>query len=236
MLLSDIFRKLGHGELASYFVGSEIAEGVGEKYWPQMIDHINTGLTKLHTKFPLSHIQMVIQQYEHIATYTLSSKYAETNTASTEPYKYIKDSVFEPFEDNVLRVERVYNECYEELPINEPHDCRSVFTSAYNKIQVPTPEKENALIVVYRANHKKIPVTVEDPSTVEIHIPDPLEEALLAYIGHMYLSGKNTEMTSNLSSRLYAKYVSICNEAEDTNLLLQGHGGINVRPCIQGWI
>lgn len=237
MLLSDVFRRLKSGELESYFVGSDLIDSIGSEYWPQMIDNINMALTKMHTKFPLIEQQVVLQQYEHIAVYTLDSQFAETNTTSNEPYKYIKDSKYEPFNDNILRIDRVYNECMDyKLPINDPNDCCSVFTPAYNKLQVPTPEKENALIIVYRGDHTQIPVTVTDPTVIKINIPKYLDEALLAYVGHRYLSGKNTELTSNLSSKLYAKYLSICNEIEERNLVLQAQGGINTHPEIQGWI
>lgn len=235
MLLSDIFRKLGHGELSSYFVGDELIS-TNKAVWPEIIDHINTGLTNLHTKFPLIETEVMVQQYEHIAKYNLDSRYAESNTASTEKYKYIKDSVFEPFTDNVLRIERIYSECWEEIPLNDPNECCSIFTSGYNQIQVPTPIKENALLVVYRGDHTRIPVGVKDPTTVEVRVPHTLEEALLTYIAHRYLQGKNTENTSNLAARAYAKYASICNDVEDKDLIRQSHGGVNTHPCIQGWV
>lgn len=236
MFLTDIFRQLSYGEIASYFIGSELDTERGAQYWPQLIDHINQALTVLHVKFPLKEDQVNIQQYRHITTYKLDSNYAETNEDSIEKYKYIKDSKFKPFQDNVLRIQTIYSEDYEELPINDQNHCRSIYTPTYNSIMVPTPHDENALLVIYRGNHKKLDPETVEPSMVEIDIPNFLEEALLSYVGHRYLASKNTETTSNLSSRYYGKFISICNEVEEKNLILQSHGGVNIHPCIQGWV
>lgn len=238
MYLSKLFHQLGTGEIASYFLGSELAAGnIGKKYWPEIINHVNIGLTCLHTEFPLQEKELILQQYDHITKYRLTSEYAETNTASKVKYKYIKDSRFEPFQDDVLRIERVYDECYRDgYPLNDRTACDSLYTPGFNVLQVPTPCAHRTLFVIYRADHVEIPIDISDPSKVLVDIPRSLEEALLTYVAHRYLSSKNTEIASNLAARMYAKYVSICQKIDEKDLILQSHGDINTHPQIQGWV
>lgn len=236
MYLSDVFRRLSTGELSSYFIGSGVKGTIVQEDWAEIIDHINLALTALHTRLPLKEEWVTIQEYSHINMYYLKSEYAESNKDSTQKIKYIKDSPHEPFRDNVIRIESITDEYYQSISINDSGACKVVYTPNHNTIQVPNPYEERALFISYRADHPRIDVNLTDPAKVYIDIPVYLEEALLSYVAHRFLNGKNSEITKALSSAEFGKYMAICNNVEQSDLLNQSHGGVNQHPWIQGWI
>ena len=119
MYLNELFDQLTYGELSQLEYGGVDNEGITQEDHKRILPHINLALTELHKRFLIREEEVTIRCYDHIETYVLDSKYAATNTESTEPYKYIHDTVFEPFVDNVLRIEKVFNEDGQELFLNE---------------------------------------------------------------------------------------------------------------------
>jgi len=181
MFSSELFRHLSYGVLSNVPIGGAGGTGIEVINYPAIISHTNLGLTELHKRFPLRKSEVIVQLFDEIQTYELHPKYAETNP--TEVYKkYIMDSVYHPFTGGVLKIEEIYNECGEELFVNDANQLFSVFTCGHSTIQVPYPEKENSLSVFYRANHNLIDPMLTDPEEVEVNIPMTVLEPLLLFI------------------------------------------------------
>jgi len=159
MLLSTIFEQLTYGELANLPVSGELnTPGIQVQNYPAIISHINMGLTELYKTFPLKRDEVTVQQYDHIETYYLRKKYAQTNDDSDETYKYIEDTQFEPFLGNVLVIDEVVNEDGQVLFKNDDTEYWSVFTPTFDAVQVPFADSSNMMIVTYRADHAHIPL------------------------------------------------------------------------------
>lgn len=217
MLLSEILDHLALGELDQRKITEDGC--ICPKYLPRVISTINLGLTELYKRFPLKQKELYIQLYPEISTYTISSKYAETNTESTADPKYILDSADEPFEDDFIKIEKIVDEGGNQVPLNDPVEQLSVYTPAYNQIQVPMPEFENQLGIVYRAKHVKLSTLITEPETVEVDLPDFLLEPLLIYVAYKLNINMDKLNGSNQGITDYQRFDSMCNSIDFYNLL-----------------
>jgi hypothetical protein len=236
MLLSNFFEQLTYGELAQLALGGRDITAIAAEDYPAIVSHINLGLTDLYKRFPLKTNEVIIQLYDHIQTYYLMSKYAATNADSSEPIKYIMDSVYQPFTDNVLRIEQVFNEMGEERTLNDENDPLTVLTPQFNAVTIPYNESSNAIAVVYRAAHDRIVVTdTFDPATVELTLPHYLVEALMLYVTARVLSSTGGGQNLNEASAFMARYELACRQVSDLNLL-NTENTSNHRLEHNGWV
>lgn len=234
MLLQEIFDYLTYGELANFSVGGIDLGGIQPYDQPKIITNLNLGLVELYKRFPLVTDQLYLQQFEHISTYKLHSDYAQSNTASTQPYKYIADTVWEPFTDNILKIDGVFNEAGDEYPINEKYEAYSVFTPSYNILQIPFSQANNTLSVVFRAGPKKLPIVGVDPTQVDVPIPDQLLEALVTFIVYKLHTSKGTGQTSD-AGIYYNKFERTVALVKDLGLEIE-ENDINERLTYEGWV
>jgi len=247
MFLNELFDQLTYGELSQLEYGGVDDEGITQKDYKRIIPHINLALTELHKRFLIREEEVTIRCYDHIETYVLDSKYAATNKTSTEKYKYIHDSIFEPFIDNVLRIEKVFNEDGQELFLNETdpyiiktergmvsHRAWSVSTPNYRTIQLSYPMVENALVVEYRANHESIKVDGLIPATEEIKIPLYLIEPFLLYIASRVYSSLGGDSAQEGMAYM-AKFEASCKKIEELNLVNK-ENAVNQKLEAAGWV
>jgi len=213
MLLSEIFNHLSDGELSQLALGNGDLQEIEAKNYRKLINYINLGLTELYKRFPIKIKEVVVQQYDHIATYYLHTKYAQTNTASTETYKYIVDYVADPFDGQVFNIEAVFDEDGQEVPLNDEELLYSIFTPQYNAIQVPYPELENALSVSYRSGPTKIDTSTTDIYNTEVDVPEYLLEPLLTYIAYKAYAGANYS-NGQEGVNIYSKFLAQCNDVD----------------------
>lgn len=239
MTLQEIFENLTYGEFSQLSIGGLVpnaAESVPlEKDYANVMSHINMALKALHTRFFLVTKDVIVQQYDHIQTYVLDRKYAETNNLSTEKYRYIIDSVYEPFQDDVLKIESIFDEDGRGLFLNDLTEPWSVFTPTYNSIQIPYPMYCNHLLVHYRASHPTLVYAAGmDPRTVEVMLPVAMLEPLLFYVASRAFSGLN--MDDNQEGNNYMqKYEQSCKQLEKLGLQITPNYG-NHRLDNNGWV
>lgn len=242
MKLSTIFTQLTHGELSQLNIGGSDGLGIQACDYDKIVSYVNLGLIELYKRFLLKEAEVVVQQYDQIQTYYLEGKYAATSD-SNEPIKYIEDSIYQPFMDDVLKIEQVFNELG--IPLIENQDgCMScwssegplhpVYTPSYNSIQVPQPEKENQMIVTYRASHEEILVPGLDPETTEVRIPPGLLEALVLYIGARVYAGMNSDQNAE-GNNYYAKFEASCQKYTDLGLVKRDDN-TNAKLDCAGWV
>ena len=247
MLLSDLFDQLTYGELSQLEYGGVDDEGITVDDYKRVIPHINLALTELHKRFLIREEEVTIRCYDHIETYILDRKYAASNLESEEKYKYIHDTSFEPFQDNVLKIEKVFNEDGQELFLNETdpyiinternlvsHRAWSINTPNFKTIQIPYPMKENALLVEYRADHERIVVQGLEPAKTDIKIPAYLLEPFLLYIASRVYSSLGGDSAQEGMAYM-AKFEASCKKIEELNLVNKEHA-VNQRLEAAGWV
>ena len=238
MTLQDIFNWLKYGELAHLGLYDSVTGEVTEDNKPKIISHIILGLRDLHTKFPLKERELAIQQYDHISMYLLKKEFAVTNTDPTpngDP-KYIIDSEDNPFTGDILRIDQVFDELGTEMPINEPASLYSVFTPAYNILQIPRAVGENAAFVTYRADHTKIALDTPDLDLVEIEIPDTHTQALLFFVASRLFATMNHPEGSPLSSEYQMRYMNEVSQIIQHNLSLEYTSQFRLDIKREGWV
>lgn len=160
MRLSEIFEYLTTGELAQLHIGgmdphAPWSQARAEDY-QQLVAHVNVALKVLFSRFWIRSKEVIVDLYPHIQEYVLDRRYAETNNLSLEPYKYIADSIFDPFCNDVLKIEQVFNEGGELMFLNDINEPWSVFTPSFRSVQIPFPMICNSMVIHYRASHPTI--------------------------------------------------------------------------------
>ena len=234
MKLIDIFNQLTYGELFQLAVGGADASGILPEDYPQIMTHINLALLEMYKRFPLKINEVTVQQYEQLTTYYLDSRYAESNLESTEEIKYITDSVYKPFQDDVLRIEQIYDECGAELFVNDTSKYWSVYVTEFNAIHVPLPDSNNAMDVSYRAAPVKLPLTGFDPETLDVALPLSHLEPFLLYIAARYYAGMpGTEAVKGAG--YMAKYEMACQRIIQLNLVPTDNTA-NTKLERTGWV
>ena len=233
MKLLTIFNQLSYGELSQLALGNSEGAGIQRTDWPMLIDHINIGLLELHKRFDIKRKNLVIEQYEQIQLYILDRRFAKTNVESLEPIKYIDDSEYDPFDDEVLKIERVFDELGIEYPLNDDVAYNSLHTPQTNAIQVPLTFVDNTFYVEYRASHKLIDRYV-DPKETEVDLPLVYLEALLSYVASRAHSPFASQ-TNQESQTYMMKFEAAC--AKITEMAItQANNTTNLKPIRNGWV
>jgi hypothetical protein len=233
MQLSEILEYLMYGDLANLAIGSDEEGRIREKDLPKVISNINLGLIDLHKRFPILSKAVGIELYEHISDYILDKKYSYTLKNPEVRYHYLMDNHTEPFNNDVIKIERVFTEEYHEFPLNVENDSLSLYTPSYNRIQVPYPIQENVLLVEYRAYPARIEPTIADPSSVYVELPEALLECLVAYVSDKLYSRVGKERPE---ANLYLqKYELECNRIDSLGVFNTTHRG-NLKLEINQWV
>ena len=237
MTLDEIFDQLSFGELSQIRPGGFFTAGevVPDEDQRQVITHLNLALTELHKRFWLSSKELNVQLYPHISTYTLDKRYAVQNKLSTYMPKYIIDSMYQPFNNDLLKIEMVFNECGECVPLNDRTNPNSLYTPQWNSIQVPMPYEGAAILVQYRADHEKIEwEPMLDPTKVQVDIPMGLMEPLCLFIGHRAYRALNSDGGQE-NMNYYQQFEAACQKAIDMGLQVTANT-TNMKLDHYGWV
>lgn len=201
---------------------------------PAIICFINQGLTDLYTRFPLLEKQVIIQQYPQISIYKLTRDFARTNHKSEQLHKYILDTPFEPFTEDILQVTGVYTEEGLPIPLNDTTNPKSFFLPSYNTIQIPNANENEATFITYKAKHNYIEPTTEDLDQ-EVEVPPCLAEALYAYLGYKCLVSMGSADTVQLAQLYLQRYEQLCSGTNINNTLGNLVVPTNIKAYIQGF-
>ena len=230
MLLSELFNYVVTLDSSSLDLDTNGDGVVKAAHYPKVINAINLGLTHLYMEFPIRERSVIVQLYDHITNYTLSSQYADTNTSSNEVYKYIEDSAAYPFEDDVSIILSVTNEIGTALPINDSAEIDSIYTPYYNVIQHPYPNDDNAISVIYKAKHQEIPINAT-AATYVVDLPMQVLPILLLYVNHKLLAAINKEE----SMAKLNEYIGALNNAKTLGLFTRD-AIQNDKLWVSGWV
>lgn len=214
MKLSELFSYLTYGELSNLKVGGKECGGIYPKYSDEVLSFIKQGLTDLHTRFTLKQNEVVVQQFDHITEYALRYRYAESNLESLEPYKWIMDTPERPFQSDIISIEEIYDEVGNELYNNYDNQKYSIFTPAYDIVQVPYPYADNAMAVVYKADHPTIDLNKYKPSEIEVELPVVLVRALILYVASLAHSAIGSPEGVQTGFAKMQEYQAMCMEIE----------------------
>lgn len=227
MKLQELIDTIKYGELTNISWDNE-------DRIPALISYINLGLTDLYSVFPIKEKELAIRQFSHISEYKLQSKYARSNP---EPaiHKYILDTEYDPFENDIIMITGAYTEHGEEVPLNDDHSPFSWFTPSYNVLQIPNADDNETAFITYKAKHRYI-----DPKTndfeQEIELPPCLEEALVNYVAFKAILSMGSSDGVQLSQVYLNRYKELCAGTLEQNLLSTNNPVTNIKPRLRGYV
>lgn len=237
MNVNELFRRLSYGELSNLSIGEEGVGVIKEDAQPKIINYINEGLLRLHSRFLLRENILFFQQVEHLTYYYMLARFGRSKLTDppcpNTPHLYILDNEDEPFEGDFIKALQIIDQNSCVLPLNDPDDVRSLYTPQPNLIQVPQPVAGQVLAVEYQARHPKI--SLDDNGCTEIDLPEVLEGALSAYIGYKAYSHMNGADNAAKAGEYMALYESICMEVTVTDTVNQSRSGSNQKFYNRGW-
>ena len=235
MNIEELFRNLSYGELSNLALSCEGSGTIVESARPKIVMYANDALTRLHTRFPLRTKDVLIEMYAHITNYHLLPRFARSTSPQVEKYPYILDLPLEPFVDEVIQIESVFDTYGCNLPLNDEGNCHSVFTPQAKVLQVPHPVAVAgaALNVVYRTKHDNLE---HEKLNQPIFLPETLHSAFTAYIAYKVYSHMNTVEATNKAQEHLAFYESVCNEVTENDAVNSSISTTNQRFEERGWI
>lgn len=202
MLIEDVIKQLTYGEL--YHVG--VKDLTKEDNKQRIVAAINLGLTDLHKRFWLREGNLNIQITPEVSDYIITNEnclsyigYATSNS------RYVLDSISEPYQNDLLKIERIFSPEGEYQPLNDDQAEYSFFTPRYNLIRVPPEYLESMILVEYRAKHPE--VSLECNSVIDIS--ESLLQALLLFVGFR-ISASMTPDAAGESNSMLALYEQEC--------------------------
>lgn len=216
MILQDLLDRLTYGELSTIAIGGKEHGGVQQKHMKEVLMHVEAALTAIYKRFPIRTKEVLIQCSARIQTYHLHSKHSWLSGSHRD--KYIIDSDSHPFLDDVLLVNNIYDELGREVWMNDSSKYWSINMISDLSFQIPYPDDENALSVIYKASPEKFPKLV-DPSTYEVDIPHTYMEPLLLYIASRVFSAVTRDGT-NEGMAYMARYEQSCERVLHDGLVI----------------
>ena len=246
MKLIEIFNQLTYGELAQLNIGGVENGEINENNYDAILAHINLGLSALYKRFPLKEGRLTLALQPTRFTYPLTTAYAQSNTKSTEPVKYIQDTA-DPFDGFLHKVEQVFTSAGHELGLNDAGNEYAVATPSANVLRVPeaivtgtgVPDylKTSALTVVYRANHPMISQNARgfNPETYEVGLPYSHLDALLLYVASRVHTPLGGSQFYNAGDSYASRYEMACQQIEQQNLRVD-QGAQYDRIQRGGWV
>lgn len=224
MKLYDIFKSLTYGELSNLAIGNVSAGEISDVNYVPIMNHINMGLTALYTRFKLKENSFVLALQDTQVTYSLLSQYAVSNTKSKELVRYIEDSTFAPFKDDILKIYKVLTPAGIPVSLNMGYHPYTCTTPTANILRVPPvlvdgstdlPEylrNVNKLTVMYQANHVMLDPDMGsfDPTKIEMELPQSHLQALLYFVASRVNNPIGLGQEFNAGNTYAAKYEREC--------------------------
>jgi hypothetical protein len=250
MKLKEIFDQLTYGELSQMELGgmNNDSPGIEPSRYPMIVNHINLGLNALYQRFPLKESIVKVELMPGIYTYNLRSSFSENSLVSFEDNFYIKDTEDSPFQDDLIKVERVYTDTGMELGLNDENDSLAIITPSLQSIRVPEaivnqsqdlPREliTKSLKVVYRASHPMLRATdTINPSSIEVELPYSHLEALLYFVASRLHNPIGMTNEFHAGNSYAAKYEMVCQRLEAQNIRADQFSQSSSRLERGGWV
>lgn len=245
MKLQEVFESLALGELSDSSYVEMNGYELSKNQLPKIINALNQGLTLIHTQLPLRHNQVILKVTEGIGTYYLDKRYAESNKDSSSVGRYILDTPDNPFKEDVLNILGVFSLEGHQYPLNDQYAIGSLFTPDYNSIAIPMVMWMNhnppynvvdKLVVLYQANHEKIPLNEPLNSQFEIKLNPIYLNILYAYVAHLVYLHIGSDQAVNQSNQYFTKFNTLIQTAKEQGIGVITQTGINIKPILRGYL
>lgn len=233
MKLSEFFKLLTYGELNNLKVGGKDVGGIYPKTSDEVMTYVNQGLTDLHSRFALKHNEVILDLQDETTEYLLTYDHAQSNPDATDD-QWIADTPENPFDSDILLIEECFDEGGNEIPVNKDNAENGIYTPQYNVVQYLTPVTGNSLSIIYKANHKSIDLSVNEPKNVELEIPYQLIRLLAIYVASLAHTAVGSPEGVNLGFTKMQEYEAACIRMEQLGTIHK-ESWFNDRVGENGW-
>ena len=228
LLLSELYRQLRDVELFYEPVGTR---ELNERDYEIINSYVSGALDYMYSRFPLKTQDLILSPLAGKTDYLIGSKFAVSNTASSET-KYIQDSSMKPFTDDWLLLLDCYDEMGRQIPVNNQNRLDGIMTLAYNLIQVPMPLTDRQLELTYQAKHPKLTGKMDQ----ELEISPALIPAIAQYIAYRRLAAKSDERSIQQSINYYQQFQASVDGLLSANMLNTDNRTTTDQFCTRGWV
>lgn len=220
MNVGDLFLRLSYGELSNLALGQSGTGVVLNKDQGRIVTYANAALIELYSRFIHKRSFVDVELQEDVTIYRLSSAYAVSQTEAnpTKPH-YLKDTIEEPFEDDVIKI---ISYSYENKDPNaDPCVQQQVLDSirrlSFDSFKVTAPKAGAVINIEYQAKHA--PLSLPADRSEMIYLAPLLWSALDAHICAAAYSSMNGEANAVKAQGLSIKYESLVAQAKQDDLL-----------------
>lgn len=183
-----------------------------------IVSYINIALMELYSIFQLRTDELVLNLKTGKTVYKLDG---------TDPDVYRDGIVYTG--NDLMAVVNAFDE-NGEISINNGNDSLSIFTVAYNKIQVPYAATGEHIALVYRAAPTEVEY-IDDGNgnavDTEVELPGHMMEALLSHIGYSAYSSIDTAQEAETDKHMQ-RFDRACQRLEVYGLVPQDTLDLNV--------
>ncbi len=230
----EIMQHLTYGELQQNAIGNSKGGQILEANYPKVMSSINRGVNQIQRDLAMHENNVRVELQVGIVTYPLHSRHSLVT--GTDPVKFISDSEFFPFADDIGRITHVYNKGGEELPVNVLNDPRSVYIPRHNVIQYGFAREGDVLAITYLRHTKPLVVTTaEVAAETYLGIPDYALSALYAHVASTLTSGIATDLVVSVAQSWRNEYESRIAKLKLTPFIERG-SVINTKLTDRGFI
>lgn len=198
--------RLAQGELSSTKAGDTGTILTAEL--PKVLMNLNKAMDEMYARKELFTREILVRSTLEITHYYLRDDYLASNDASSEPVKYLDDSLCTFEGSKVVKILDVYDAFGRQLFMNKAMEPLSVFTPQYDCLQITANHQSLELYVIYQSLHPTLQYDeTTDPDTdTNVEIPPALITPLLQLAASNYFSDMGTDAAIAKGSRLRAEY------------------------------
>lgn len=232
--LTELYKSLALSVLNNTSVITDDKKDIEPDMKEYILEFINEGLTRLHSRFPLKTNNVFVEMREGRTEYPLLARYSFMGfDPALAQYPFIMDSVSNPFKEDVIKILMVYDSEGQRRELNDSHNPHGLFTPRPDTLQCIRPRHCEVLTVTYQAKH---PTVTVDGENQEIDLPDTLLPALKYWVAYSYYTGLNTAESTSKAAEYLQMYESICGEVKDYDLGSSSESSTNTLFERRGWI
>lgn len=212
LTVEELFKRLSFGQLSNLAMAQEPKGSIRLEDQNTVINALNSALIRIYTRFNLYERQLMIQQVAHVTNYHLDKRFSRVNPDRLPQHQgYIFDLPNEPFQDDAIKILAVFDKYGDKLPLNEANNQRSVYTPYPTILQIPYPEADLPVVVLYQAAHPKLQYGVKE---TEVRLPTTLEDALLLYTAYQIYTNIGTQEATAKAAEHLQMFNNVCNDIE----------------------
>lgn len=188
MLLTEILDSLAGSELAN--LNCVVDGAVIEAKIPSIVNAINIGLVKLHTRFQLKKRLVSIRVTSDRLVYELDS----ANAVSVDVGGYILDTD-DPFTDDLIQMLAMTSTAGDNIRFDGFNGVQLLNPKTFRFASAP---EDDTYVIEYVARPARVMYT--NDTDIEVDLPDAYLPALLAYVASRFYSPVGVALDSNRSS------------------------------------